>query len=266
MMDSGTRHRAKKISQRPRRRRRSILAGIVLRGCLVLLGVGIGGSLALAADKSKKPASPSRKASSSPRNWHASTIVSTPVGVRIINYWSEGEKMRAETLISGHPIHTIVRGDRYLTLDPLRQVGVDIGRSAHARKEDAGRERPFGNDLDEVVLDGGEKIEDTKMSGLDAEVWRVTDTRGRRTVWVTRDMPRVPLRVQTFDRGSGQTIDLTYSNWAFDLDVAAGFFASPTGYQMESFSYEEYVEKGLEGPVGSVPVLYPDLLHGTKGR
>ena len=43
------------------------------------------------------------------------------------------------------------------------------------------------------------------------EVWRVSNSKGRRTVWVMADAPRVPLRVENFDRTSAQTATIDYS-------------------------------------------------------
>lgn len=199
-----------------------------------------------------------------PRTWHATAFVSGMGGYRIIHYWSEGASMRAETLIGGHPIATLVQGDRYAIVDRMTGKALEIVRSPKAIAEDAGRLRPFAFEYDEIRAAGGEKVENSTLSGVDVEVWRVTNDLGRRTVWLSRDEPRVPLRVETFVRGSSQTIQIDYSSWGFDLEVPAAFFVLPPGLEVERLSYEAYLAKSREGPVGPAPILYPDLLHGAK--
>lgn len=201
-----------------------------------------------------------------PRSWHATTVVSARRGYRVINYWSEGANMRAETLISGHPVTTIIRGGRYIVIDELRGIGIDVARSALAVTGDTKRSRPFANELDELMRQGGEKVEDTEAAGLEAELFRLTDTQGRRTVWVSLAPPRVPLRTEVFVRGSGETITTNYTNWAFDLEIPQRFFETPQGTEIERLDYETYVTKSREGPLSLVPVLYPDLLHGGPMR
>jgi len=70
----------------------------------------------------EEPRGKARVSSPSPKGaqtWHATTFVSSPAGFRVIDYWSKGDWMRANTLISGHPITTLVRGDRYVVFDAL---------------------------------------------------------------------------------------------------------------------------------------------------
>jgi len=198
-----------------------------------------------------------------PETWHATAYVRGRMGIRVIDYWSKGPNMKARTLISGHPITTIVRDDRYVALDGLTGRGLDIRRSKTAMGDDKKRIRPFAFELDEMIRDGGEKIEDVKIGVMDGEIWRVTETNARRKLWVTTGDPRVPLRIETFNRGSAETVNLDYSDWTFNLKLTDGFFATPANFVLETFEYDYYVEKTLEGPVGAIPILYPDLLHGN---
>ncbi len=201
-----------------------------------------------------------------PETWHTTALVRGSMGVRVIDYWSKGSNMRARTLIGGHPITTIVRGDRYVVLDSLTGRGLDIRRSAVSIGGDAKRLRPFGFEFADLIRDGGEKIEDMKIGTMDAEIWRVTDKLGRRKLWVTAKEPRIPLRVETFDRATAEIVKVDYSNWAFDLDFANDFFATPTRFEIESFEYDDYVEKSLQGAASPLPILYRDLLHGNPPR
>ncbi|MBJ20090.1 MAG: hypothetical protein GY741_02530 [Phycisphaeraceae bacterium] len=205
-------------------------------------------------------------AKKAPTIWHATAFVRGRVGIRVIDYWSKGSNMRARTLIAGHPITTIVRGDLYLVLDGLTGRGLEIRRSKEAIGDDAKRIRPFALEFEDLIRDGGEKIEEVEIGAVKAEVWRVTDSSGRRKLWVTTGDLQVPLRIETFNRASADTFDLDYSGWAFDLELGADFFSTPAGFEMSTFEYDDYLTKSIEGPVSAVPILYPDLLHGNQPR
>lgn len=204
------------------------------------------------------------KAPTVPKTWHATVFFSSGGSYRIIHYWSSGSMMRAETLIGGHPITTIVRGDRYIAFDRLTGKALEVERSPAAVAQDQGRLRPFAIELEELKRAGGEKIEDTTMSGVPVEVWRLTDETGRRTVWVSKSEPFVPIRAETFVRGSSQTLTFDYSNWGFDLEIPASFFTLPGDVAVERFGYAAFEQKTAREPRGPAPILYPDLLHGGK--
>jgi len=197
-------------------------------------------------------------------NWYVSAVVSGRGGYRVTHYWSSGSNLRSQTLIGIHPITTIVRGDRYWVYDELLKEGVEIKRSISALAEDAKGVRPFGNDLEDLIRSNGEKVETGMLAGISAEAWRATSATGRRTVWVTVAEPRVPLRVENFDRESGESATLNYSNWTSGFDLPESTFEPPADLRLQKFEYEQYVKKSLEGPVGPAPVLYPKLLHGPR--
>jgi len=226
-------------------------------------------SPAESAPAPREPASPAPDAArpdGPPTTWHATAFVSGIGTYRIIHYWSQGASMRAETLISGHPITTLVHGDRYVVIDRLVGRALEIVRSPKAVAEDAGRPRPFAFEQAEIRAAGGEKVEETKMSGVDVEVWRVTDDLGKRTVWVAKGAQGVPLRVETFVRGSSQTVKIDYSSWGFNLEIPASFFELPPGLEVERMTYDEFARKSASGSVGPAPILYPDLLHGGRPK
>lgn len=197
-----------------------------------------------------------------PTTWHATAYVRGSMGIRVIDYWSRGSSMRARTLIGGHPILTLVDEGRYISIDQLTGRGVSIRRPASAIAGDAKRVRPFGFEMEELVRDGGEKIEEMEIGGMAAEIWQVRDALGRRKIWTSASVPRVPLRIETFSRAASETIQLDYSNWIFDVDYPAAFFKPPTGVQLEVVEYDVFSQKSAEGTVTPVPILYPDLLHG----
>lgn len=214
---------------------------------------------AAGADSQKEPATKSS-------SWYVTAVVSARGGYRVTHYWSSGPNLRTQTLVGIHPVTTIIRGDRYWVYDELLKEGVEIKRSALAVAQDAKGTRPFGNDLEELIESNGEQVETGLLVGIPAEVWRATNATGRRTVWVTASEPKVPLRVENFDRESGESVTLNYSNWASGFDLPDSAFEPPGDLRLQKFEYEQYVKKSLEGPVGPAPVLYPKLLHGPRPR
>lgn len=241
----------------------------------IVLGLGLGGPACHAAEQGDAKAGKSDASgttgtpaaagkSEMPETWHATAFVSGIGSYRIIHYWSKGSSMRAETLIAGHPITTLVHGDRYVVIDRMTGKALDVERAPRAMAEDKGRPRPFAFEQEEIRAAGGEKVEDANVSGVDVDVWRITDDVGRRTAWVTKGEPGVPLRVETFVRGGAQTVKIDYSSWGFNLEMPDAFFEVPGGLEVERLSYDGYTKKSAEGPFGPAPILYPDLLHGSK--
>jgi len=247
---------------------RRIVTGVVGTG-LAVTGLVLASSIRVEAQEAQEAQEVEKVEAAKtkpPETWHATAYVRGRMGIRVIDYWSKGPNMRARTLIAGHPITTIVRGDRYVVVDGLTGSGLAIRRSKIAMGDDATRIRPFAFEFDEMIRDGGEKIEDVKIGVMDGEIWRVSDSQARRKLWVTTGDPRVPLRIETFNRSPAETINLDYSDWTFNLRLDDGFFETPANFEIETFEYDAYVEKTLDGPVGAIPILYPDLLHGNRPR
>jgi hypothetical protein len=197
-------------------------------------------------------------------SWYTSTVVSGRGGYRVTHYWSLGPALRSQTLVGVSPIVTIVQGDRYWAYNELLGEGIEVKRSAQAIAEDGKRGRPFGKDLEGLIRSGGERVETGLLSGVRAETWRVTNSQGRRTVWVRVDEPKVPLRVENFNRESGESATLSYSNWASGFEIPKEFFEPPANLRLRKFEYEAYVAESLKGPVGSAPILHPEMIHGRR--
>ena len=121
------------------------LAGPVV--LLAILSFLVVAPVSRAEDEQERPSLPP------PKTWHATAYVRGRIGLRVIDYWSQGPDMRARTLIAGHPITTLVRGDRYVVVDELTGRGVDIRRSKQALAADRRRTRPFAFELDELIAD-----------------------------------------------------------------------------------------------------------------
>lgn len=243
-----------------------LLAGVV--------GLGLTGAPTARAAAPATPAAPkanaaaTRPAEGPPRTWHATAYVSGAGVNRIIQYWSSGPSMRAETLVGGHPVATIVNGSRYLVIDRLAGKGLDIERAPRAIAADKTRTRPFAFEHEEIRAAGGEKVEEKPVApgGPIVEIWRVTDKSGRHTAWVSKAEPHVPLRVENFVRGSSQTIETVYSQWGIGLEMPDAFFQLPPGTEVERYSYADFMKAIADGRRDPADILYPDLLHGPRER
>jgi len=200
-------------------------------------------------------------AASAPDTWHATTFVTGRIGLRFIHYWSKGDWMRAETMVGGHPIVTIVRGPDYVSFDRMTGRGVRIRRSPQAIEADARRERPFGRDWEELVAQGAVKIEETQQAGHAVEIWRITDSAGRRKLWLTSAEPKLPMRLENFLRASGETVTTDYADWVHGIEIPDRFFDVPSDAHLEPFGYADYLTESATRRIA--PVLYPDLLYGT---
>jgi outer membrane lipoprotein-sorting protein len=169
--------------------------------------------------------------------------------------------MRAETVVAGHKIVSIVNGDTYTAYDATTRAGVAIGRAPEAIAKDAPGRRPFGREVEVIVGQGGEKVGEEVIGGRPCERYRVTDGAGRREVWVTKDELRLPVRLEIYTRLSGKTIYTDFVNWAAELDLDDGFFEPEPELRLEQLSFQEFADRGFT-PVGPVPILYMDLLTG----
>lgn len=219
---------------------------------------------ALPSSAQESAPAPGAAAASAP-TWYAQAMAYGDAGLNVTHFWSKGAKLRAETVIAGHKIVTIVSGDTYYAFDGLEGRGVAIRRTSAARVADADGRRPFGRELESLLQQGAEKVGEEVFRGNRAEVYRVTDVRGRREVWVGPGDARLPVRAVVFQRATSRTQTTDYLNWRSNLAIDDRFFAPPPGVELERLSFRQYLERSAnEGPVGTVPVLYADLLHGNR--
>jgi hypothetical protein len=201
-----------------------------------------------------------------PRTWHAETLSSGPQGVTVTQYWSKGvDKMRAETVIGGHRLVTLVNGELYYAMDVTAGTAVAIKRSKRALAEDRQRSRPLGLEGFVIKARGGEKVASETLSGRLCDVWRLTDERGRREVWVQHEPAKemLPLRVQIYNRQAGAEIRTDYLQWASGLELAERLFLPDPALTLQRLEYDEYVKRSGAGEA-LVPVLHAHLLHGDK--
>jgi hypothetical protein len=217
--------------------------------------------LAPAVGFAQKDAGASKQAEPA-SGYFATTLGRTDFDIVIVHYWSKGSLFRAETVISGHPIVTIVSGGMYYTYDGLTKEGYAVPRTKAALAGDSKRNRPFGNDRDDLLEAGGEKIRSESLNGIEVDVYRVTDDKGRRTLWSSAGSLGLPVRLETYHRQSGHTGKLDWITWIPGIQIKEAFFETSPDLKLVRFeSYEAYITALQQGPVDPVPPLFHYLLH-----
>jgi hypothetical protein len=191
--------------------------------------------------------------------WHAERITTGGGPVRVEQLWSKGPALRAEVVVSGHPIITLVKGDRYFIVDGLAGKGISIQRSPQAIANDAKTTRPFGNERTVLTGQGGEKVASTDAN---CDLYRLSDTSGRREVCVSKDDQALPVFSRVWDRQSGFEAETRYTAWLKAMDISDNFFTPDPRWSIESLTYDDYVARSRQQAVGPAPAFYPELLHG----
>lgn len=214
-------------------------------------------SLLAAAARAADPAP------SGPSTWFAQVIAHADTGINVTYFWSKGPRLRAETVIAGRRVTTIVSGDTYYAFDAVGQTGIAVGRGPKAIAADARGQRPFGREFENLVSQGAERVREENVMGRPCEVFRLTDQLGRREIWVTKDKLRLPVRISVFRRDTGVTVTTEYINWLTGLSIADGFFLPDSNVTLERIDFDTFMRRSSTGePIGPVPVLYTDLLVG----
>jgi hypothetical protein len=205
------------------------------------------------------------KKTGGPATWYAQALTRGEAGLNVTHLWSKGAALRAETVVAGHKIVTIVRGDRYYAYDGLTGEGLSIRREPSVVAADKPDERPFAQEYEVLMRQGAELVREETLIGRRAGIYRVTDELGRRELWVTQDALRIPLRVDIFDRQSGTQRTTDYVNWQSDLEIPDAFFTPDSTARLLEMDYTEYLRRSsAEGTVGPVPVFYTHLLFKKK--
>ncbi len=194
--------------------------------------------------------------------WHAETLTYSESGVRTAQFWSKGPKLRSETVVAGRRIVTIVSGRYYHSLDLSSGLGISIVRNRAAIAEDGKGLRPFATELRAIEEAGGERVGQKRVAGTLADVYRITDSRGRREVWVQSGGSRLPLRSEMFLRGKGSTIRTDYVQWLSGLTLPDSFFEPDPRIETTEYEYAAFLEGAATGDIVGVPVLFSHLLHG----
>jgi hypothetical protein len=194
--------------------------------------------------------------------WYVARVSSGDAPLRVEHFWSKGPKLRAETVLAGRPLLTIVSGDRYFVIDTLAGSGIGIRRSPEALEAAKHRERPFGNEAAELLGAGAEKVGSDEVLGRPCDVYRLTNRRGRREACISQDELRLPMHFLEFDRASGRTGQARYLDWARGFPAPDSFFEPDPRFEIERIEYEDYLRRATQEKMGPAPVLYKQLLHG----
>jgi len=216
-----------------------------------------------AAEDAKKKGKEA-EAEKSPDTWYAQRITHGDTGVAVENYWSKGRKLRAEMVIGGASLVTLVSGEFYSIVDLTNQRGVKIRRSPDALALDRSKpgERPFGNEGVELLAKGAELVRSDNLGDRPVRVLRLTDDRGRREVWLTDDKQKLPLRVDFVARDTGVHTTTDYIDWISGQPLPDVFFEADPRIELETVEYADYLKRVGTSPVGPAPVMFAPLLHG----
>jgi hypothetical protein len=243
--------------------RKAALAALAALAIAAAAAVAEEGAEAPAPAPAPKQESPAAKpAANGVPTWYAQALARGAGGLNVTHFWSKGPWLRAETVVAGHKVVNIVKGPWYYTYDGLTKRGLAIRRDPKAEAQDSPQRRPFGREYDILVRQGAEQVSEQEALGRQVGVYRVTDMRGQREVWVTLDEQRLPLRLEIYDRKAQSRRFTDYVNWQSAMAIPDAFFEPEADVQIERLELEQYIKRTLnEGPVGAVPVLYADLLH-----
>jgi hypothetical protein len=194
--------------------------------------------------------------------WYAQVVTQSEMGFNVQHHWSKGRKLHAEVVAGpGELVITLVNGPWYYSIDAVRGQGIAVRRSPKALANDAAGGRPFGNEGQDLLERGAEKVRSEDVGGRKCDLYRLSEAAGRRELCLTSDEHRLPLRMETFSRASGFTFQKSFVNWTRELALPDAFFEPDPRWQLERFEYEDYAQRAARGPFG-VPVLHGDLLHG----
>lgn len=218
-------------------------------------------SLALPSGAAAKDEAAPRASQS--ETWAGDAITSSDMGIEIAHVWSKGRKFREDRVVAAVPVITIVNGDTYYAIDALHGEGVAIARSPKAIARDAQGGRPMDERIQSTIKAGAEKIGSERIGGRPCVGYQLTDDKGKQTMWITDDAYRLPVRAEIFDRKSGRSADTRF-NWTRDLPIPDAFFEPDPRVRIERVGYDEYVKRSQSGPVGPVPVIHGNLLHGEN--
>ena len=196
--------------------------------------------------------------------WYAQRVTTGDAGLNIEHLWSKGGALRAEVVVGTRPVVTLVNATHYVVVDTLAGKGLSVERHANARARDAAGKRPFGDELDILVAQGGEFVRVEELGAASCRLHRLTDDRGRQEVCVDPER-ELPVFLRRWDRASNREATIQYVNWSKGFEIGGQFFQPDPRVTLERHSYAQYV-KALDEGKAAYPVFYPQLLHGPREK
>ena len=199
-------------------------------------------------------------------SWYAARITGGDTPFRVEHFWSSGPKVRMDTVIRAQPFVTIVQGEYYTVIDPVRNTATAIRRHPSALKleREIQGKRPFARDADRLIEAGAEQVGSEKIAGRQSLHFRVSNRLAASEAWVTEDEFQLPMRVIRYDRTSGETRREDFIDWARDLELPDAFFQPASTVTVERLEYNQYGERVEDRTSSLVPILIPELLHGRE--
>lgn len=194
-------------------------------------------------------------------SWYAASIARSGANFLMTHYWSKGSRLRSETVAGGHRLITIVDETTYYVIDPTSADALAIERSSLSIAGDAGRERPFADELTALLRGGGERVGEEELGGQKVDRYQLTNEGGRVQVWIRAEFS-LPVRVERYVRSSSAREQIDYLNWVRNLPIDDSFFEPPSGIEIERIGYEDYVKRSMTERLGPAPPFYAHLLHG----
>jgi hypothetical protein len=247
---------------------RGIGTALAFGAALALLLAPVG---ALAAKPSSKKKSSRKEVAAKSggaerSSWYAQRLTRGDTGIFIVTLWSKGRRMRAETIVGGVPIVTLVSGEYYYVIDQVHKQGLAVRRSSAALAVDHEhpRARPFGTEGERLRARGAELVRKETIAGRPAKMFQLTDQVGQHRVWITADELALPIRIESTERATGVHVVTDYVDWLSSLELPDDFFEPDPRVHIERIEYEEYLRRAAQGPVGPAPVLFSELLHGPR--
>jgi hypothetical protein len=196
-------------------------------------------------------------------SWYAQRITSGDAPLSVEFLWSKGPKLRTEQVVGGHPIVTLVIGERYVMYDRVTGEGVSIQRSPDAISQDATRGRPFANEYDGMQAAGAEKVGTERFSGRKCDLYRLTDGSGRREICVVTE-ENLPIVTRVYLRRTASEVVTRYAEWSREVNPPDSFFLPPPDVKLEAVSYQDYLRRAPKERIGPSPPTHRELLHGER--
>lgn len=198
-------------------------------------------------------------------SWYALRLRTGEVSLGFEHLWSSGASLRAEFVLGGRPVLTVVHKNRYIVVDKLAGTGVSVERHKNAQRAPVAPGRPFGfgDELESLLEEGGEYVGDETFQGVRCRLHRLTSQVGRQEVCVQEEEEGSgrPLYVKIWSRDSNQEVLIQYLNWVHAFETGPDFFTPDPRVKLREYSYDDFAQGKVKEPV-----IFPRLIHGPREK